>query len=103
MVKVPTRGEKTLDVFMTSSPHLWKAPTALKVIIRSVRLAILIHLRNTVEPMRKTVYFRDVKEHKLKERDGSNFDTCQNSSERVVLLNDTLWSKVSFCDACRLL
>ena len=67
----------------------------MKGIVRSDHLAILIHTRNAVKPLRKTVYFRDVREqfkikmeNKLKERDWSNFETCQNSSEKIELLND---------------
>ena len=42
LVTKPTRGKKTLDVFITNYPHLWKSPTIFKGLVRSDHMAIVV-------------------------------------------------------------
>ena len=44
MVKVPTRRDKILDVFLTNSPLLWKSGKVHKGLVRSDHLVVLYHL-----------------------------------------------------------
>lgn len=43
LVKVPTRANRTLDVFIINCPFLWKPGFLMKRIVRSDHLAIIIH------------------------------------------------------------
>ncbi len=42
LVKKFTRGLKTLDVFLTNRPYIWKVPTAFTSLVRSDHLAIMV-------------------------------------------------------------
>ena len=65
VIKKPTTCERTLDVFLTNKPHLWKpSPAVFKGLIRSDHMAILISPQTMSKPVRKTVYIRDVREHR---------------------------------------
>lgn len=43
LVKVPTRANRTLDVFIINCPFLWKPGFLMKRIVRSDHLAIVVH------------------------------------------------------------
>ena len=43
LVKVPTRANRTLDVFIINCPFLWKPGFLMKRIVRSDHLAIIVH------------------------------------------------------------
>ena len=36
-------GKKTLDVFITNYPHLWKSPTIFKGLVRLDHMAIVVN------------------------------------------------------------
>ena len=66
-------------------------------LVRSDHRGVLIPPRITIEPVRKNVIFRDVREHrkvqmdrKLQDLEWNMFFDCQNPSENVQKLNDTL-------------
>ena len=42
IVKIPTRGVRTLDVFLTNFPQLWTKVRAIKSLVRSDHLAVLV-------------------------------------------------------------
>ena len=59
-----TRGQKIMDVFLTNFPNLWKQTTVYKSLVRSDHLSIMVMPRIVTKPVRKTVSFRDVREHR---------------------------------------
>ena len=63
LVKVPTRANRTLDVFITNSPFLWKLGSPMKGLVRSDHVAIIVHPSTPGKPIRKKVSFRDTREH----------------------------------------
>ena len=100
MVKSATRGNHILDVFITSSPFLWKTPKMHKGLVRSDHLAIIVTPIVPEKPTRKTVYFRDTREHRklTMERMMSSYDWTSldayldNPSDAVTHLNNAIWS-----------
>jgi hypothetical protein len=104
MVKSPTRGERILDVFLTNYPLLWRKPIVFNSLVRSDHRGVLIPPRITTKPVRKNVIFRDVREHrkvqmdrKLQDLEWDMFFDCQNPSENVQKLNDTLGNMFDEC------
>ena len=104
IVKAPTRGQKTLDVFLTNCPLYWKTPSVFQGLVRSDHLAVLVLPRITSKPIRKFVYFRDVREHrkiemerKLADFDWSSVSTNTDLCESVRLFNDTLMTMFNDC------
>ena len=63
LVKVPTRANRTLDVFITKCPFLWKPGSSMKGLVRSDHLAIIVYPSTPEKPIRKKVSFRDTREH----------------------------------------
>ena len=99
MVKASTRGQRTLDVFITNCPFLWKSAKVHKGLVRSDHLAVVVSPSIPAKPSRKHVSFRDTREHrkidmdkKLDVHDWSIFDTLDDLTESAQLLNNTLWS-----------
>jgi hypothetical protein len=98
MVKVMTRGQRTLDVFITNCLYLWKSPTVSQRLVRSDHLAVMVHPCTTAKPLRKFVYFRDVREHrKIKMENNLNNINWESVTvkaddpcESVRLLNESL-------------
>ena len=104
IVKAPTRGQKTLDIFLTNCPLYWKTPSVFQGLVRSDHLAVLVLPRITSKPIRKFVYFRDVREHrkiemerKLADFDWSSVSTNTDLCESVRLFNDTLMTMFNDC------
>ena len=69
----------------------------LKGLVRSGHLFILVMPRIVVKPVRKTVSFRDVREHrklcmakKMDQFDWERFTICDDPSENVRRLSETL-------------
>ena len=60
LVKKPTRSLKTLDVFLTNCPYIWKVPIVFASLVRSDHLAIMVSLQTFAKAERKHVYIRDV-------------------------------------------
>lgn len=98
LVKSFTRGQKILDVFLINCPHLWKQRFVFKSLVRSDHLSILVMRRIVVKPVRKTVSFRDVREHrklcidkKMAQLDWERFTISDYPSDNVRRLSDTLF------------
>ena len=99
MVRKPTRGQKVLDIFLTNCPHLWNHPRVFDSLVKSDHLAVVITPRVAVKPERKTVYFRDARDHRkfamvreLEAQDWSCIDDCEDVNESVMLLNHIITS-----------
>ena len=104
MVKLPTRGERVLDVFLTNYPLLWRKPIVFNSLVRSDHRGVLVPPRITTKSVRKNVLFRDVREHrklqmdrKLKNLEWDIFFDCENPSENVQKLNDILSNMFDEC------
>ena len=99
-----TRGVNTLDVFLTNRPLLWETQTVFPSLVRSDHLAVLVPPRMTIKPVRRTVYFRDVRVHhkikmdkELQYMDWSDILSSDDPSESVITLNNKLWSTFDKC------
>ena len=104
LVTKPTRGKKTLDVFITNYPHLWKSPTIFKGVVRSDHMAIVVNPQSLPKPERKYVCFRNVREHrkikmekKLAEYDWSTVANAQDLDTAACKLSDSILSLVNEC------
>ena len=104
LVKSFTRGQKILDVFLTNCPHLWKQTSVFKSLVRSDHLSILVMPRIVVKPFRKTVSFRDVREHrklcmdkKMDQFDWERFTISDDPSDNVRRLSETLFLMFNEC------
>ena len=84
IVNVPTRGQKILDVFITNVPNFWNKAKAIKSLVRSDHLAVLLKPVVKVKATRKTVEFRDLREHNklkmLRKMDDFQWDTITNGT-----------------------
>ena len=63
LIKIPTRGQRTLDVFITNVPNYWKGTKVVKSLVRSDHDMVITYLRDTVKAKRTNSYFRDVRDH----------------------------------------
>ena len=63
IVKIPTRGASTLDVFITNFPQLWTKVRAIKSLARSDHLAVLVKPVQLGKSSRKTIEFCDCRDH----------------------------------------
>lgn len=104
LVKSFTRGQKILDVFLTNCPHLRNQTSAFKSLVRSDHLSILFIPRIVVKSVRKTVFFRDVREHrklrmdkKMDQFDWERFIISDDPSDNVRRLSDTLFLMFNEC------
>ena len=104
LVTKPTRGKKTLEVFITNYPHLWKSPTIFKGLVRSDHMAIVVNPQFLAKPERKYVCFRDVREHrkikmekKLAEYDWSTIASVQDLDIAACKRNDSILSLINEC------
>ena len=93
-----------MDVFLTNCPLYWKTPSVFQGLVRSDHLAVLVLPRITSKPIRKFVYFRNVREHrkiemekKLVDFDWSSVNTNTDLCESVRLFNDTLMTMFNDC------
>ena len=93
-----------LRFFLTNRPLLWDTPTVFPSLVRSDHLAVLVPPRMTIKPVRRTVYFRDVREHhkikmdnELQHMDWSDILSSDDPSESVITLNNKLWSTFDKC------
>ena len=104
LVKVPTRANRTLDVFITNCPFLWKPGSSMKGLVRSDHLAIIVHPSTPEKPIRKKVSFRDTREHckiamdlRLEGYDWSILSSLADLDESVELLSQKLWEMYNDC------
>lgn len=98
LVKSFTRGQKILDVFLTNCPHLRNQTSAFKSLVRSDHLSILFIPRIVVKSVRKTVFFRDVREHrklrmdkKMDQFDWERFINPDDQGDNVRRLSEALF------------
>lgn len=63
MVNTPTRKNKILDVFITNVPHFWRKVSVAQGLVRSDHSMVLVYPRIALKAERKTVMFRDVRDH----------------------------------------
>ena len=63
IVKNPTCGQKILDVFITNVPNFWEKAKAVKGLVRSDHLTVLLKPVVKKNAIRKTVEFRDLRQH----------------------------------------
>ena len=63
LVKIPTRGLKILDVFITNVPNYWKSVKVVKSLVRSDHDMVITYPRNIVKAIRTNSHFRDVRQH----------------------------------------
>ena len=63
LVKVPKRGQRTLDVFITNVPNYWKKIKVVKSLVRSDHDMVITYPDDTVKAKRTNSYFRDVRDH----------------------------------------
>ena len=99
MVKVPTRQDKILDIFLTNCPLLWKPGKVHKGLVRSDHLAVTVLPSTPAKPQRKYVSFRATRDHckiamdtKLSAFDFTSINNLDNPEESAKLLNTSLWS-----------
>ena len=83
-----------LDVFLTNCPHIWKPPVVFNGLVRSDHLAFMVTPRVAGGPDRS---LRDVREHrkiqmkhKLEACVWSNVLSCDDITEAIYLLENTL-------------
>ena len=104
IVKIPTRGVRTLDVFITNFPQLWTKVRAIKSLVRSDHLAVLVKPVQLGKSSRKTIEFRDCSDHKLemfKKIENCQLDSfikdakCPN--EMVVRFYEKVWPLFNEC------
>lgn len=93
-----------LDVFLTNCPHIWKPPVVFNGLVRSDHLAVMVTPRVAARPDRSFVYFRDVREHrkiqmehKLEACVWSNVLSCDDITEAIHLLDNTLTGIFNEC------
>ena len=65
MVKVPTRGNHTLDAFLTNTPWNFSKVTCAKSLVKTDHLGVFVHPKvKPPPPKRHLAEFRDVREHR---------------------------------------
>ena len=99
-----TRGLKTLDVFLTNRPYIWKVPTVFASLVRSDHLAVMVAPQTLAKAERKHVFFRDVREHRkiemekrLKEYNWTSVNNTRDVSEAVSILTDAIGGMFNDC------
>jgi len=84
LVKSATRRQNILDVFMTNVPHLWSKVSTHECLVRSDHAAVVIHPRAATRAIRRTVTFRDHRDH--------------NKLAMARALENYNWDEVLVCD-----
>ena len=104
LVKKFTRGLKTLDVFLTNRPYIWKVPTVFTSLVRSDHLAVMVAPQILAKAERKHVFFRYVREHRkiemekrLKEYNWTSVNNTRDASEAVSILTDAIGGMYNDC------
>ena len=65
MLKVPTRGNHTLDAFLTNTPWNFSKVTCAKSLVKTDHLGVFVHPKvKPPPPKRHLAEFRDVREHR---------------------------------------
>ena len=79
IVKIPTRGVRTLDVFITNFPQLWTKVRVIKSLVRSDHLAVLVKPVQLGKSSSKTIEFRDCRDNNKLEM-FKKIENCQLDS-----------------------
>ena len=97
LVKSATRRQNILDVFITNVPHLWSKVSTHKCLVRSDHEAVVIHPRTATRAIRRTVTFRDQRDHNklamARALENYNWDKvmlCDDPHKKVEILQDSL-------------
>ena len=105
LVKVPTRGQKILDVFITNAPNYWKNVKVVKSLVRSDHDMVITYPRDIVKAKRTNSYFRDVGDHRklnmFRELESVDWDmitsNCDNLDEMIIKFYEIVWPKFDKC------
>ena len=104
LVKKPTRGQNTLDVFLTNYPYIWKSPTMFISLVRSDHLAIMVSPQTPAKAERENVFIRDVREHRkiemdkrLKEHNWADVNDTNDVDEAVCTLSNVIENMFNDC------
>ena len=104
MVKTPTRKDKILDVFITNVPYFWRKVSVAQGLVRSDHSVVLAYPRIPLKAERKTVMFRDVRDHHTLKMDNLlkcyNWDIvyqCKDVNEKLDLLSTNIKSMFDEC------
>ena len=104
LVKKPTRGQNTLDVFLTNYSHIWKSPTMFISLVRSDHLAIMVSPQTLAKAERENVFIRDVREHRkiemdkrLKEYNWADVNNANDVNEVVCTLSNVIGNMFNDC------
>ena len=104
LVKRPTRGQNTLDVFLTNCPHIWKSPTTFISLVRPDHLAIILLPQALAKAEREHVHFRDVREYckiemekRLKECNWTGLDNTNDVNKAVSTLTNVIGNMFDGC------
>ena len=104
MVNTPTRKDKILDVFITNVPHFWRKVSVAQGLVRSDHSVALVYPRIPLKAERKTVMFRDVRDHHKLKMDNllkcHNWDIvyqCKDVNVKLDLLSTNIKSMFDEC------
>ena len=104
MVNMPTRKDKILDVFITHVPHFWRKVSVAQGLVRSDHSVALVYPRIPLKAERKTVMFRDVRDHHKLKMDNllkcHNWDIvyqCKDVNVKLDLLSINIKSMFDEC------
>ena len=78
MVNTPTRKDNILDVFITDVPLFWRKVSVTQGLVRSDHSVALVYPRIPLKAERKTVMFRDVRDHHKLKMDNLLKCKCHN-------------------------
>lgn len=104
MVNTPTRKDKILDVFITNVPQFWRKVSFAQGLVRSDHSVALVYPRIPLKAERKTLKFRDVRDHHKLKMDNllkcHNWDIvyqCKDVNVKLDLLSTNIKSMFDEC------
>ena len=105
LVKVATREQKILDVFITNAPNYWKNVKVVKSLVRSDHDMVITYPRDIEKTKRTNSYFRDVRDHRklnmFRELESVDWDmitsNCDNLDEMIIKFYEIVWPKFDKC------
>ncbi len=105
LVKVPTRGQNILDVFITNAHYDWKQVKVVKSLVRTDHDMIITYPRDVIEAVRRNSYFREARQHdkmkmlsELQKVDWYTINTDgQTLDEMMLIFYETVWPIFKMC------
>ncbi len=98
IVNLPTRGQNILDVFVTNVPNFWSKAKTIKSLVRSDHLAVLLKPVVKAKATRKTVEFRDLREHNklkmLRKMEDFQWDTISSGTSCPNEMINNFYNKI---------